>query len=172
MNSMMAQKNKNSSDESFHIGLEAEARKEVTALLNILLSDEFTLYAKTRGAHWNVRGSHFFSLHGLFEKQYEALDEIIDEVAERARMLGGMAVDSLMSFLTLTRLENENLSKYDERDFLMGILIHHEAIICNLRIDIKACERHGDYGTADLFTGILAQHEKMAWMLRASLEKI
>lgn len=71
------------------IGLSEEQRECVTKILNILLSDEYVLYTKTRNYHWNVTGPQFNDLHKFFESQYGALDEIVDEVAERARSLDG-----------------------------------------------------------------------------------
>ena len=68
-----------------NIDLTDEQRGGVVLILNALLSDEYILYTKTRNYHWNVVGHQFHSLHKFFEEQYNALDEIIDEVAERAR---------------------------------------------------------------------------------------
>jgi len=66
--------------------------KEVATLLNTLLADEYVLITKTRNAHWNVQGQNFMELHKLFEGQYEAVDNIIDEVAERIRTVGHFAI--------------------------------------------------------------------------------
>ena len=57
--------------------------KDVALLLNTLLADEYVLYTKTRNAHWNIQGQNFIELHKFFESQYDALDIIIDDVAER-----------------------------------------------------------------------------------------
>jgi len=68
-----------------NIGLLDEQRAGVVALLNTLLADEYLLYTKTRNYHWNVVGPQFNDLHKFFEAQYNALNEIVDDVAERAR---------------------------------------------------------------------------------------
>ena len=73
------------------IGLSESNRDSVVKILNAVLSDEYVLYTKTRNYHWNVVGPQFNDLHKFFESQYEALNETIDEVAERARTLGGKA---------------------------------------------------------------------------------
>ena len=88
-----------------NIGLEAEQREGVVGLLSALLADEYVLYTKTRNYHWNVVGPQFNDLHKFFQDQYEALDDVIDEVAERARTLGGHAIGTLAEFVQLARLK-------------------------------------------------------------------
>ena len=70
----------------------------VAEILNRLLSDEYVLYTKTRNYHWNVTGPQFNDLHKFFESQYEELNEFVDDIAERARQLGGRAFGSLAEF--------------------------------------------------------------------------
>ena len=69
------------------IGIREENRTEIGYMLSKLLADEFVLYTKSRNAHWNVEGIDFATKHKFFEDQYEQLDEIMDEVAERIREL-------------------------------------------------------------------------------------
>src|SRR6266508_3155951 len=87
-----------------NIGLLDEQREGAVAILNTLLADEYLLYTKTRNYHWNVVGPQFNDLHKFFEAQYEALDDVIDEVAERVRALGGRASGTLEEFRTSARL--------------------------------------------------------------------
>lgn len=147
-----------------NIGLESDVRHSVVDLLNITLADEAVLTTKTRSAHWNVRGAGFFELYNLFETQYQLLNNISDEIAERARMLGGIAIGSLAEFLQVTRLEEQ---PGDEVDTLR-ILADHETSIRFLREDARKCtEEYEDEGTAELLVRMLRMHEKMAWMLRS-----
>ncbi len=153
-----------------NIGLKDAARTSVVKILNTLLADEFVLYAKTRRFHWNVVGPHFGELHRFFESQYEAIDEHIDEIAERARALGGVATGSLKEFLAASRIEEQAGRNPDARGMIEALLADHEAIIRALREDIEVVDgKFGDAGTGDFLTGLLEQHEKMAWMLRANL---
>ena len=87
-----------------NIGITEANRKAVSTQLAKLLADEYLLYTKTRNAHWNVEGPDFHSMHLFFESQYEQLDEIMDSVAERIRMLGHYAPATLKVFLQLTHL--------------------------------------------------------------------
>jgi starvation-inducible DNA-binding protein len=152
------------------IGIPDDNRQRVIAILNTLLADEFLLYTKTRNYHWNVTGPQFNDLHKFFEAQYEALDDVIDEVAERVRALGGRAFGTLEEFRASARLGEKPGTVPLARDMLAGLLADHEALTRTLREDIDAVtDRHRDVGTADFLTGLLEQQEKAAWMLRSFL---
>ena len=154
-----------------NVGLLEEQREGVVVILNTLLADEFLLYTKTRNYHWNVVGPQFNDLHKFFEAQYNELDEIIDDVAERSRALGGNAIGTLTEFLQYTRLKEETGHYPEARDMIATLLADHEAMISQLRVDLDICgEQYHDAGTNDFLTGLMEQHEKMAWMLRAFLE--
>lgn len=154
-----------------NIALSDDQRTAIVEVLNALLADEFVLYTKTRNYHWNVIGPQFSEFHAFFEEQYKQLSEIVDEVAERARALGGKAVGTLSEFSQNTRL-SEHPGRYpDTREMISNLLHDHEAVIRVLREEIKTCaERYEDEGTANFLTDRLVEHEKMAWMLRAFLE--
>jgi starvation-inducible DNA-binding protein len=155
---------------SVNIGLTEDDRQRVVAILNTLLADQFLLYTKTRNFHWNVTGPQFNDLHKFFESQYEALDETIDEVAERARALGGRALGTLEEFRAAARLGEKPGVTPSAREMLDALLADHEALARALREDITAVnDRHRDVGTADFLTGLLEHHEKAAWMLRSFL---
>lgn len=151
-----------------NIGIADKNRKAVVGILSRLLADEYVLYTKTRNYHWNVKGPNFSELHKFFESQYEELDEIIDETAERARSLGGDSLGTLKEFLSHTRLK-ESPGHYPEaKKMIASLLADHEAVIRQLREDLEACaETYQDMGTSDYLTGLMERHEKMAWMLRS-----
>src|SRR5437762_14048114 len=91
-------------DMKSNIDISESGRASVVDILNRLLSDEYVLLTKTRNYHWNVTGPQFNDLHKFFEGQYEALDDIVDEVAERVRALGGRSVATLAEFSRLAPL--------------------------------------------------------------------
>ncbi|MFA6457615.1 MAG: DNA starvation/stationary phase protection protein [Bacteroidota bacterium] len=145
-------------------------QKEIAQLLNTLLADEYVLYTKTRNAHWNVQGPNFIELHKFFETQYDALDIIIDDAAERVRALGHFALGTLKDFITITRLSEHNHDFSNDKHIIQTLLEDHETVIRFLRKDISfISEQNKDLGTADFLTGLMEQHEKMSWMLRAHL---
>ena len=75
-----------------NLGIADKDRDGVVKLLTGILADEYVLYTKSRNYHWNVVGLQFNDLHKFFESQYEELNDIVDDVAERARSLGGKAM--------------------------------------------------------------------------------
>lgn len=142
--------------------------KETALLLNTLLADEYVLYTKTRNAHWNVQGVNFISLHKFFQEQYEALDIVIDDIAERVRSLGHFSLGTLRDFIAIARLSEHNHDFSDQNHILLTLLQDHEAVIRSLRHEISSvAAMQKDLGTADFLTGLMEQHEKMAWMLRS-----
>ncbi|MDE2144294.1 MAG: DNA starvation/stationary phase protection protein [Elusimicrobia bacterium] len=151
------------------IGLKESSRTKVLALLDPLLADEYLLYTKTRNFHWNVTGPQFNDLHKFFESQYEILDGFVDDIAERSRALGGRALGSMKEFLRAARLD-ESAGRAPQADAMLGELLRdHEKLIRLLREDVDFTGKLGDQGTADFLTGLLEEHEKMAWMLRSFL---
>jgi starvation-inducible DNA-binding protein len=152
-----------------NIGLTADVRAKVVSILNTLLADEFTLYARARAFHWNVTGRNFKADHALFEDEYEYLDEVIDEVAERARALGGMAEATLPQFSKATRLPTVPAHGLSAEEMIRALLDGHEAVIRAIRIDSEITDDLDDEGTTDFLTGLMEEHEKRAWILRSHL---
>lgn len=154
-----------------NIGIDASNREAVIKNLTKLLADEYTLYTKTRKYHWNVNGPDFQQLHEFFKAHYEQLDIIIDDVAERIPQLGGKAVATLDEFVSRARVKEDPGQYPDSDKMLMNLLADHETIIRSTRLDADDClEKYGDAGTNDFLVGLVEQHEKMSWMLRAHLE--
>ena len=154
-----------------NIGIDDKNRDQVGKILNRVLADEYVLYTKTRGYHWNVVGPQFNDLHKFFEGQYEELADIVDDVAERGRSIGVNALGSLQEMLDEKTLEEETTKGTDSKHMLRSLLSDHEAIIRKLRGDLeKTADKYKDMGTSDFLTGLMEKHEKMAWMLRSNLE--
>jgi len=150
-----------------NIGLDSDVRMPIIKILNNILSNEAVLTLKTRNAHWNVLGASFFELHILFDSQYKQLNDISDEIAERVRMVGGIAIGSFAEFLSHSQLKEQSTEVPD----ILHLLADHETIIRNLHEVIRKCnDEYQDEGTSDLLVSVMRMHEKMAWMLRAYIE--
>lgn len=154
-----------------NIGLSSQVRQKVATLLNKLLSDEYVLYTKTLKYHWNVQGIVFHDFHAMFKEQYEALFDIVDLVAERARALGAPALGSLQDFSANTRLKEINGQNLSPVQMVTNLLADHESIIRTVRVEITTTAELDDQGTSNLLQEIILKHEKFAWMLRATLQK-
>jgi starvation-inducible DNA-binding protein len=157
---------------TLNIGISESNRDSIVKILNAVLADEYVLYTKTRNYHWNVVGPQFNDLHKFFEAQYEALNEVVDDVAERARSLGGKAFGTLAEFSQHTRLKEQPGKQPAALTMVANLQADHETMIRALRADLETVmEKHNDAGTSDFLTGLMEKHEKMAWMLRAFLEE-
>ncbi len=126
-----------------------------------------TLYVKIRKAHWNVAGESFMELHKLFEGHYTQLEKAIDEIAERISKLGGKTIGTMEEFSKISTLK-EFPGKYpSSMDMIKELLKDHESVIVLLRKDIESCdEKYNDAGTTDFLTGLMTEHETIAWTLR------
>jgi starvation-inducible DNA-binding protein len=152
-----------------NIGITEKNRQAVALALNQLLADEHVLYNKTRSYHWSIEGPSFMEFHKLYEAQYGELAEMIDEIAERIRTIGHFAEGRLKEILKLATLD-EPAVPTDQAAQIANLESDHETIIIRLRKLIKDFdEKYKDAGSTDFTTGILKQHEKMAWMLRSYL---
>lgn len=153
-----------------NIGIPENNLQVVSLEMNKLLADEFILYAKTRNYHWNAEGNNFMEMHKFFETQYEQLAEIMDDVAERIRSLGHYAEARLKDYVKLSHLEEQEYTN-KQSEQLQNLLNDHETIIQNLRkLIIEFSEKQKDLGTSDFVTGLMEQHEKMAWFIRAYIK--
>ncbi|MBA2655276.1 MAG: DNA starvation/stationary phase protection protein [Gammaproteobacteria bacterium] len=136
--------------------------------LRHLLADTYVLYTKTQNFHWNVTGELFFMLHAAFEKQYEALADAVDVLAERLRALNVVAPGTFTKFEKLAGI------KFDDeippaQEMIRELLANHEHLIDELQSMIKNAEEEGDQSTMDLMIERQTEHQKTAWMLRSSL---
>jgi starvation-inducible DNA-binding protein len=151
------------------IGIDAQGRQALADGLSHMLADTYALYVKTQHFHWNVTGPMFQALHTMFENQYKALAEAVDEVAERIRALGHPAPGSFSRFAELTTLEEERGVPSAE-EMIRQLVLGHEAVVRTARSVFASAESANDQVTVDLLTERMQVHEKAAWMLRSLLQ--
>jgi len=153
------------------VGIKQNNREAVVDMLNPLLADQVMLYTKLRKFHWNVVGPNFRPLHDLFEEQYSALEVMIDDVAERIRALGGIAIGTISEFSENTSLQESPGENPSATDMLRELLSDSETIIKETRVAAnRAADNYDDTASENMLADMLEQQEKMAWMLRAHLE--
>lgn len=143
--------------------------QKVADELTHFLADTYALYLKTQNFHWNVKGPHFYSLHKLFEEQYQDLANAVDEIAERIRALGSYTPASFSQFSQLMSIKEERNEIDAER--MVEILIKDHELLSQHATDIipKAQKAH-DEGTADIVIQRSKVHDKAVWMLKSILE--
>ena len=156
---------------SINIGLSEKERQGVVDILNKVLADAYLLLIKTKKYHWDVVGPQFRTLHELWGDQYEALTVSIDAVAERARMLNGYPLGTAAGFLKEASIKEHPGDLPNAEEMVKRLVIDHEQIIRNLREFVdQTSEKFHDEGTSDFLTGLMEDHEEMAWMLRSFVE--
>jgi starvation-inducible DNA-binding protein len=146
------------------------ARAETAGALARLLADSYTLALKLQGAHWNVVGPEFYSLHAFFQAQYTEISDAIDEFAERMRALGVKAPASFSEFAALRSIDDDTDAQATEA-MLRQLLSDHSIVARTALQVVTMAEAHGDAATADIATQYVTQREKAAWMLDSLLQR-
>ena len=149
-------------------GISEPSRMAISEGLLRVLSDTYAMYLKTQNFHWNVRAQDFYSLHLLFEKQYQELAEAVDEIAERIRALGYFVEASFSSFQSHSSIKEEE-KVLTSKDMLSSLVTGHETLIRGARRVAEISDKDGDFATVDMLGRRLGAHEKMAWFLRSHL---
>jgi starvation-inducible DNA-binding protein len=142
--------------------LAESVRAAMVQLLNRGLADAIDLQLQAKQAHWNVRGPHFYSLHKLFDEVVDQAAEFGDEIAERVAALGGVAEGTLGAVAPRSSLPAYSLTLRDGRD-------HVEALANALAAFGKQARSAGDADTADLFTQVSRETDKLLWFVEAHL---
>lgn len=144
---------------------------KVAEALTRVLGDTYSLYLKTHGYHWNVEGPNFKSLHELFEEQYRAIWASMDEIAERVRTLGVYAPMGGAALAEGSRIDSSDNSVPSANAMVQNLIAGHEAWVSGAKEALGVASSDNDVATEDLLTPLISAHEKMAWMLRSSLER-
>lgn len=156
--------------DNLNTGISGANSKKVADALNQVLADEFVLYTKTLKFHWNIEGRDFHALHLFLDDQYQQLQTIIDSVAERVRKVGHFAIGSMKEFLSEASLKEHAATTSVAESMLAELVSDHDALIRKTRTLIDDFDKKfDDKGSSDFITGIMKEHEKMAWMLRSSV---
>jgi starvation-inducible DNA-binding protein len=155
------------------IALSSTARTESCQLLNEILADTTILYALYKKSHWNVAGPTFYQLHLLFDKHAEEQLELVDQLAERVQMLGGISVGDPRHAAELTSIERPPDGAEEVPVVLDRLLEAHEIIIEKVRTAIEKTEKSRDMGTNDLLMGdVLRRHEMQVWFIAEHIVEV
>lgn len=141
--------------------------KAVTAIsdsLRLLLADTFALYMKTKNFHWHMAGPHFRDYHLLLDEQAAQIYAITDEIAERARKLGGTTIHSIGEIAKYQRIKDNNAAPAAKK-MLQELLADNRRFIADLRDSHEICDKYGDVATTSLIEVWIDQAERRAWFL-------
>ena len=150
--------------------LEEPVRLEMTEQLNQLLADTMTLRDLYKKSHWQVSGATFYQLHLLFDKHYGEQNEIVDTIAERIQLLGGISIAMPADVAELTRIPRPPKGREEVPVQLSRLLDAHEVIITHCRELTELATKLGDAGTNDLVVSdVLRPSELQVWFLSEHL---
>jgi starvation-inducible DNA-binding protein len=147
--------------------LASDIRSGIVALLNARLADTVDLHLQTKHAHWNVKGPNFIALHELFDKLAAGLEDNIDDIAERAVALGGVADGTLGTVAKRTTLKAYPGDLQDGGAHIDALADAYAAVGKAVRKGIDEADKLGDADTSDLFTSISRELDKNLWLLEA-----
>ena len=145
-------------------------RSKMVELLNARLADAIDLQTQCKQAHWNVKGPDFIALHELFDKVNEAVEEYVDDIAERAVQLGGVAEGTARSVATRSTLHEYAAKTGAGRDHVEALSTALAAFGKPIREAIEKSSEIGDADTADLFTEVSRGVDKWLWFVEAHLQ--
>jgi starvation-inducible DNA-binding protein len=152
------------------IELEETVRLEITAQLSQLLADTMTLRDLYKKSHWQVAGPTFHQLHLLFDKHFDEQVELVDSIAERIQLLGGVSIAMAHDVAEITRIERPPRGREEVPVQLSRLLDAHQVIIGQVRRLARRATELGDDGTNDLAVSeVLRRNELQSWFLSEHL---
>ena len=145
--------------------LSPEGVVEISKELRQLLADVFALFLKTKNFHWHMSGRHFRDYHLLLDQHSEQIFAMTDDVAERARKLGGSTLHSISDISKHQRLKDNNAESVTPKDMLTELCDDNRNLTRYLRATHEVCDRHNDVATASLIENWIDETERRTWFL-------
>ncbi|PYX49768.1 MAG: DNA starvation/stationary phase protection protein [Acidobacteria bacterium] len=153
--------------------LEEPVRLEITERLNQLLADTITIRDLYKKSHWQVAGPTFYQLHLLFDKHFEQQSGLVDAIAERIQLLGGVSLAMAPDVAETTRIPRPPRGREEVPVQLSRLLEAHQIIIRDCRTFASRASRLGDDGTNDLIVSqVLRSNELQTWFLSEHLVNV
>lgn len=153
--------------------LEEPVRLEMTEQLNQLLADTITLRDLYKKSHWQVAGPTFYQLHLLYDKHFGEQVELVDSIAERIQLLGGVSIAMAADVAETTQIERPPRGREEVPVQLSRLLDAHQIIIRQARVLARRASTLGDDGTNDLAVSeVLRTNELQAWFLSEHLVNV
>src|SRR6476659_1860198 len=145
--------------------LSAAATKDIAAAMNAILGVVFVLYVKTKNFHWHMSGPHFRDYHLLLDEHASQIFAMTDEIAERARKIGGTTLHSVGDITRHQRLKDNDAVKFGPQEMLAELRVDNQHLTRYLRSAHVLCEQHRDVATASLIETWVDEAERRTWFL-------
>jgi starvation-inducible DNA-binding protein len=145
--------------------LAGDAVVEISGALRRTLADAFALYLKTKNFHWHMSGRHFRDYHLLLDEHADQIFAMTDDIAERARKIGGTTLRSISDVTKHQRLKDNNEEFVEPLDMLRELRADNLQFTRDLRATHEVCEKHNDVATASLIENWIDETERRTWFL-------
>src|ERR1700747_3676473 len=145
--------------------LNRDGVNEISSSLRHLLADVFALYVKTKNFHWHMSGPHFRDYHLLLDDQGEQIFAMTDDIAERARKIGGTTLRSITDISEHQRLQDNNADFVAPKEMLAELAEDNQQLVKFLRSTHEICDQHNDVATASLIENWIDETERRTWFL-------
>src|SRR5277367_1375725 len=145
--------------------LNPKAIARICESLRPLLADVFALYVKTKNFHWHMTGRHFRDYHLLLDDHGDQIYAMTDDIAERARKLGGTTIRSISDVSKHQRLKDNNAERVAPEDMLGELRADNLDLTRNMRATHEVCEKYNDVATASLIEVWIDETERRTWFL-------
>ena len=145
--------------------LTGDAVEEISSNLRRLLADVFALYLKTKNFHWHMSGRHFRDYHLLLDEQSTQIFAMTDDIAERARKIGGSTIRSISDIAKNQRLKDNNKEVVSPQEMISELRDDNQHLTGSLRATHEVCDRHNDVATASLIEVWIDESERRTWFL-------
>ena len=152
--------------------LTSEGVNEISDALRQLLADIFGLYLKTKSFHWHMSGRHFRDYHLLFDEQAEQIFAMTDDVAERARQIGGTTLRSIGEIAWRQRLRDNDQENLTARSMVSELRDDNTRLTGFLRETHELCATHNDVASTSLIETWIDQTERRTWFLKVIAEDV
>jgi len=145
--------------------IDPKAVKDISAALNALLADVFSLYLKTKNFHWHMSGPHFRDYHLLLDDHGNQIFAMTDDIAERVRKIGGTTIRSIGHIARLQRIPDNDADYVTPEDMLSELREDEKATVLRMRTVHTLCDDAGDVATASLLENWIDQTQRRVWFL-------
>jgi starvation-inducible DNA-binding protein len=145
--------------------IDSNAVHEISAALNVIASDMFALYLKTKNFHWHVSGPHFRDYHLLLDEQASQIFATTDDIAERVRKIGGTTLRSIGHIARLQRILDNDADFVTPVDMLAELREDNKQLTAALRETHGLCDEYDDVASASLIENWIDEAERRTWFL-------
>ncbi|SMY36456.1 Metalloregulation DNA-binding stress protein [Photobacterium malacitanum] len=145
-----------------------DATKEISGALTAILADVYAIYMKTKNFHWHMSGAHFRDYHLMLDEQSAQLFAMTDDIAERARKIGGRTIRSIGEISRMQRILDNDAEYVEPADMLAELCEDNKQLAAELRAAHILCDERNDFSSVSMIDNWIDETERRVWFLYES----